>query len=153
MPKDENAPENEMEEYDTVKKFRVGYLSGTFDLFHVGHIRLLRRAKELCGTLIVGVNENGVRKGKETFIPLEERLEVVAACRYADVVIPAPPEDDMAWEMLHYDVLFAGSDYIGSERFKRYESTLADKNVKIIFFEYTQTTSSSIIRERIGREV
>ena len=144
MPKDENAPENEMEEYDTVKKFRVGYLSGTFDLFHVGHIRLLRRAKELCGTLIVGVNENGVRKGKETFIPLEERLEVV---------VPAPPEDDMAWEMLHYDVLFAGSDYIGSERFKRYESTLADKNVKIIFFEYTQTTSSSIIRERIGREV
>ena len=151
MPKDEKTAEKNEER--GAKKYRVGYLSGTFDVFHVGHVRLLRRAKALCDTLIVGVNENGVRKGKETFIPWEERMEVVAACRYADSVIPAPPEDDMAWETLHYDALFAGSDYVGSERFTRYEKTLSDKNVDIVFFEYTQTTSSSMIRERIGREV
>ena len=67
-------------------------------------------------------------------------------------VIPAPPEDDEAWELLHYEALFAGSDYIGSERFLRYEKTLADRNVDIIFFEYTRVTSSSLIREMIGRE-
>ena len=141
-----------MEDKQTEKKYHIGYLSGTFDLFHIGHVRLLRRAKALCETLIVGINKDGQWKGKETFIPFDERMEVVSACRYADRVIPAPPEDDEAWELLHYEALFAGSDYIGSERFLRYEKTLADRNVDIIFFEYTRVTSSSLIRERIGRE-
>ena len=98
----------------------TGYLSGTFDLFHIGHLNLLRRAKSFCDRLIVGVHESGARKGKATFIPLEERMKIVAACRYVDEVIPAPAEDSDAWESHHFQRLFVGSDYLGSERFQRY---------------------------------
>lgn len=129
-------------------KARIGYLSGTFDLFHVGHLNLLRRAKEQCDYLIVGVHYGGAWKGKETFIPLEERKAIVAACKYVDQVIDAPDEDDAAWDTYHYNMLFVGSDYKGTERFNRYEEEFKDK-VKIVYFPYTKGTSSTQIRAAI----
>lgn len=127
----------------------VGYLSGTFDLFHVGHLNLLRRAKQQCDYLIVGVHDSGKWKGKDTFIPLEERKEIVSSCKYVDKVVDSCREDSDAWELWHYDKLFVGSDYKGSERFNRYEEFFKDKGVEIVYFPYTQSTSSTQIRESI----
>ncbi len=134
---------------DNSKKVIIGYLSGTFDLFHVGHLNLLKRAKQECDYLIVGVHNSGAWKGKETFIPLEERKAVVASCKYVDKVVDSCREDSDAWDLWHYDRLFVGSDYKGTERFQRYEEYFKDKGVKIVYFSYTQGTSSTQIRNAI----
>ena len=128
----------------------IGYLSGTFDLFHIGHLNLLRRAKEQCDYLIVAVHDSGKWKGKETFIPFEERKESVGACRYVDKVVDSPVEDSDAWVLYHFDKLFVGSDYKGTERFNRYEEYFKDKGVEIVYFPYTQSTSSTQIRALVS---
>lgn len=135
--------------YNNDKKVIIGYLSGTFDLFHVGHLNLLRNAKSKCDYLIVGVHDSGKWKGKETFIPLDERKAIVAACKYVDKVVDSCIEDSDAWNLWHYDRLFVGSDYKGTERFKKYESFFKDKNVEIVYFPYTQSTSSTMIRKTV----
>lgn len=134
---------------DDSRKVKVGYLSGTFDLFHVGHLNLLRRAKAQCDYLIVGVHDCGKWKGKETFIPLEERKAIVGACKYVDKVVDSCREDSDAWDLWHYDRLFVGSDYKGTERFNRYEEYFKDKGVEIVYFPYTQSTSSTQIRKTV----
>ncbi len=132
---------------------KIGYLSGTFDLFHIGHLNLLERAKQKCDYLIVGVHKTAAHKGKETFIPFEERMKIVGACKYVDKVVEACSEDSDAWNLWNYDRLFVGSDYKGSERFKRYEEFFADKGVEIIYFPYTQKTSSTQLRKTILTEI
>ena len=132
---------------------KVGYLSGTFDLFHIGHINLLRRAKQYCDYLIVGVHESGSWKGKQTYIPFEERKEVVASCKYVDKVVKSCSEDCDAWNLYHYNYLFVGSDYKGSERFVRYEKYFEDKDVEIIYFPYTKGTSSTKLRAIIDDNI
>lgn len=134
---------------DNKKRVKIGYLSGTFDLFHVGHLNLLKRAKQQCDYLIVGVHDSGAWKGKETFIPLEERKTIVGACKYVDKVVDSCREDADAWDLWHYDRLFVGSDYKGTERFKRYEEYFKDKGVEIVYFPYTKSTSSTQIRNAI----
>ena len=137
---------------DNGKKVIIGYLSGTFDLFHVGHLNLLRRARQQCDYLIVGVHGSGKWKGKETFIPLEERKAILAACRYVDKVVDSCLEDSDAWDLWRFDRLFVGSDYKGTERFNRYEEYFKDKGVEIVYFPYTQNTSSTQIRKAILRK-
>lgn len=134
---------------DNSRKVKIGYLSGTFDLFHVGHLNLLRRAKAQCDYLIVGIHDSGSWKGKETFIPLEERKAIVGACKYVDKVVDSCREDSDAWDLWHYDRLFVGSDYKGTERFNRYEEYFKDKGVEIVYFPYTQSTSSTQIRKTV----
>lgn len=134
---------------DNSKKVRIGYLSGTFDLFHVGHLNLLRRAKGQCDYLIVGVHNSGKWKGKETFIPLEERRAIVGVCKYVDKVVDSCREDSDAWNLWHYDKLSVDADYKGTERFKRYEEYFKDKGVEIVYFPYTQSTSSTQIRKTV----
>ena len=134
---------------DNQKRVKIGYLSGTFDLFHVGHLNLLKKAKQQCDYLIVGVHESGAWKGKETFIPFGERKAIVAACKYVDRVVNSCREDSDAWDLWHYDRLFVGSDYMGTDRFNRYEEYFKDKGVEIIYFPYTQSTSSTQIRNAI----
>lgn len=129
----------------------IGYLSGTFDLFHIGHLNLLQRARKQCDYLIVGVHKSGSWKGKETFIPFEERCAILKSVRYVDMVIESPTEDSDAWDMLHYDKLFVGSDYKGTERFARYEEYLKDK-AEIVYFPYTQGTSSTKLRAALERK-
>lgn len=125
---------------------RIGYLSGTFDLFHIGHLNLLRRAKEECDYLIVGVHRDASHKGKEVFIPFEERMKIVEACRYVDKVVESCREDSDAWNRWYYNRLFVGSDYKGTERFERYEKFFADKGVQIVYFPYTKGTSKMKLR-------
>lgn len=131
------------------KRVCIGYLSGTFDLFHVGHLNLLKRAKAQCDYLIVGVHPDASHKGKQTVISFEDRMAVVGAIRYVDKVVPSCAEDSDAWELWHYNKLFVGSDYKGTERFARYEAFLADKDAEIVYFPYTQSTSSTQIRNTI----
>lgn len=137
---------------DNSKKVKVGYLSGTFDLFHVGHLNLLRRARSQCDYLIVGVHESGQWKGKDTYISFEDRKAIVASCKYVDRVVDSMLEDSDAWELWHYDMLFVGTDYYGTERFQKYEIFFKDKGVEIIYLPYTQTISSSYIREQIRKK-
>ena len=127
----------------------IGYLSGTFDLFHIGHLNLLRRAKEQCDYLIVGVHESGAWKGKETFIPFEERKEIVGSIKYVNKVVKSCTEDVDAYHLYKYDKLFVGSDYKGTERFIRYEEYFSDKGVEIVYFPYTQGTSSTQLRDAL----
>lgn len=134
---------------DSKRRIVIGYLSGTFDLFHVGHLNLLRRAKKECDYLIVGVHPDASHKGKQTFIPFEERVEILKCIKYVDKVVQSCPEDSEAWDLWHYDKLFVGSDYIGTERFNYYENYFRDKKVKIIYFPYTEGTSSTQIRKVI----
>lgn len=129
----------------------VGYLSGTFDLFHIGHLNLLRRAKEQCDYLVVGVHKSGAWKGKETFIPFEERLKIVRNICYVDEAIESFLEDCDAHDVVKYDKLFVGSDYKGTERFLRYEEYFKDKGVEIIYFPYTQGTSSTQLRKALKK--
>lgn len=133
-------------------QLKIGYLSGTFDLFHIGHLNLLRRAKQHCDYLVVGVHKDASHKGKSTFISFEERCEIVRNIKYVDQVIPSEREDCDVYlkGIVKYDYLFVGSDYKGTERFNRYEQIFADKGVKIIYFPYTQDTSSSQLREALS---
>ena len=127
----------------------VGYLSGTFDLFHIGHLNLLKRAKQECDYLVVGVHKSGAWKGKETFISFEERKEIVQSIKYVDKVIESFPEDCDAYDVVKYDKLFVGSDYKGSERFNKYEEYFSDKGVEIVYFPYTKGTSSTQLRKAL----
>lgn len=132
---------------------KIGYLSGTFDLFHIGHLNLLRRAKQYCDYLVVGVHKDASHKGKEVFIPFEERCEIIRNIKYVDQVIESQSEDCDVYikGLVKYDLLFVGSDYKGTERFNRYEAYFADKGVSIIYFPYTQGTSSSQLRSAIEK--
>lgn len=132
------------------KKVIIGYLSGTFDLFHIGHLNLLRKAKAECDYLIVGVHKDGSWKGKETYIPFNERVEILKACKYVDKVVQSFPEDSDAYDVYKINKLFVGSDYKGTERFNRYEEYFKDKNVQIVYFPYTQGTSSTQLREKLS---
>lgn len=133
-------------------QLKIGYLSGTFDLFHIGHLNLLRRARQYCDYLVVGVHKDASHKGKSTFISFDERCEIIKSIKYVDQVIPSEKEDCDVYlkGIVKYDYLFVGSDYKGTERFNRYEQIFADKGVKIIYFPYTQGTSSSQLREALS---
>ena len=130
---------------------KIGYMSGTWDLFHIGHLNMMKRAKQYCDFLVVGVHKDASHKGKDTFIPFEERMEIVRNVKWVDQVIPSLPEDSDVYKtgLVKYDMLFVGSDYKGTERFNRYEEYFADKNVSIIYFPYTKSTSSTQIRNLI----
>lgn len=137
---------------ETKPRTKIGYLTGSFDLFHIGHLNLLRRAKQYCDYLIVGVHTDGSHKGKELFIPLEERIEIVANCKYVDMAMECSQSDLDAYDDIKYDYLFVGSDYKGTERFKHYEEVLLPLGVEIIYFPYTQGTSSSQLRDKLNKK-
>ena len=131
----------------------VGYLSGTFDLFHIGHLNIIRRAKACCDRLIVGVHRTADFKGGTTFIPFEERLAIIAACRYVDEAVEAGDEDSGDYERFHFDRLFVGDDYKGTPRFRAYEDFFRDKGVEIIYFPYTKGTSSTLLRKAVDTAI
>lgn len=135
-------------------QLKIGYLSGTFDLFHIGHLNMLRRAKQYCDYLVVGIHKDASHKGKTAYIPFEERMDIVRSIKYVDEVIQSEPEDSDIWTkaIVKYDFLFVGSDYKGSERFNRYEEYFKDKDVKIIYFPYTQGTSSTQLRKALDHQ-
>lgn len=132
----------------------IGYTTGVFDLFHIGHLNLLRRAKEQCDYLIVGVSidELVMYKNKHAVIPFEERMEIVKAIKYVDEVVPQENMDKLeAWNKLHFNVMFVGDDWKGTEKWNAIEKQMAEVGVKIVYFPYTKGTSSTLINETLNR--
>lgn len=132
----------------------IGYTTGVFDLFHIGHLNMLKNAKSLCDKLIVGVttDEMVMYKNKRAVIPFEERIEIVRNIQFTDAAIP---QDDMdkyeMWKKIKYDVLFVGDDWYGSESWEELEEKLKKVGVKIVYFPYTQGTSSTLINRTLER--
>ena len=108
-----------------MKNCIIGYTTGVFDMFHIGHLNLIRRAKEKCDYLIVGVSTDEVveqYKHKHPIIPYEERAAIVAAIRYVDEVVPQTSMDKLVFlKQRHFDVMFHGDEWKGTELYKRYE--------------------------------
>lgn len=127
----------------------IGYMSGTFDLFHVGHLNIIRRAKKMCDYLIIGVHEDASHKNKNTFIPFVERIEILRSILFIDQVVPSCKDDSDAYRLFNYNRLFVGSDYKNSPRFQKFEEYFKDTNVEILYFPYTEGTSSTQIRNMI----
>jgi glycerol-3-phosphate cytidylyltransferase len=143
-----------------LKEFKVGYTTGVFDLFHIGHLNILRRAKEHCEYLIVGVSTDELvrtYKHKSPVIPFEERIAIVEAIRYVDQVVPQESMDKLeAWQRLKFDVLFHGDDWKGSELYSQVEAKLRAVGVSVVYFPYTRGTSSTAIAgilESLAREI
>lgn len=129
---------------------QVGYTTGVFDLFHIGHLNLLRNAKSLCDKLIVGVttDELVAYKNKKAVIPFHERLEIVRAIEYVDAVVAQADMDKFAmWDKLKFDVMFVGDDWHGTDKWRKFEEQFAERGVKIVYFPYTMGTSSTLINE------
>lgn len=132
----------------------IGYTSGVFDLFHVGHLRILRNARGMCDKLIVGVttDELVAYKKKRAVIPFDERLEIVRSIEYVDSVVAQENMDKFAmWEKLKFDVLFVGDDWQKTEKWDDYEKQFAEVGVRIVYFPYTKGTSSTMINEVLDR--
>ncbi|WP_019594007.1 adenylyltransferase/cytidyltransferase family protein [Thioalkalivibrio sp. ALM2T] len=131
----------------------IGYTTGVYDMFHVGHLNLLKRAKLECDYLIVGVTTDELceaRKGKTPIIPFAERMEIVEHIEFVDEVVPQVNMDKIeAWNNLKFDKMFVGDDWRGSEQWARLENEFSDRGVEIIYFPYTRHTSSSKLREVI----
>lgn len=130
----------------------IGYTTGVYDLFHIGHLNLLKRAKENCDYLIVGVTVDELvsYKGKKAFIPFEERAAIVEAIKYVDKVVPQENMDKMsAWKKYHFNKMFVGDDWKGTDTWNRLEKEFAEVGVEIVYFPYTKQTSSSQLRESL----
>lgn len=134
-------------------KYKVGYTTGAFDLFHIGHLNILKRAKELCDCLIVGVSTDELiklYKRKSPAIPYDERFAIIEAIRYVDKVVPQETRDKIeAHDKYQFDVMFVGDDWKGSEFFKEVEVELKKRGVDVLYFPYTQTTSSTLLTEAL----
>lgn len=133
----------------------IGYTTGVFDMFHIGHLNILRRAKEQCDFLIVGVSTDELvnsEKSKTPIIPFQERCAIVEAIRYADMVVPQENKDKLAaWEKYHFHKMFVGSDWKGSSAWNKFEEQLKPHGVEIIYLEHTDGISSSILRDKLNK--
>lgn len=137
-----------------MKKYKVGYTTGVFDLFHIGHLNILKKAKEQCEYLIVGVSTDELvfnYKNKYPIIPHEERMDIVNSIKYVDKVIPQINRNKFeAWEKVKFDVMFVGDDWKGTDIFNKLELKFKQVGVDIVYFPYTQGTSSTILRKKIS---
>lgn len=136
---------------------RVGYAPGVFDLFHIGHLNILRNARQFCDHLIVGVVSDEVAsrsKGITPVVPTEERLEIIRAIRYVDeAVVEDVPHKLTMWERLHFDVIIKGDDWKGTDKGDKLESDFAEVGVHVAYLPYTQRTSSTILRRILERSL
>lgn len=126
----------------------IGYTAGVFDLFHVGHVNLLRNAKAMCDRLIVGVTVDDLvsYKNKKAVIPFEERIEIVRSCRYVDLAVPQNTMDKFdAHRRYGFNIMFVGDDWYKTEKWLQLEKQFLEVGVEIMYFPYTTTTSSTLI--------
>jgi glycerol-3-phosphate cytidylyltransferase len=126
----------------------LGYTTGVFDLFHVGHVNLLRNAKGMCDKLVVGVTTDELvsYKNKKSVISFDERMDVVRSCRYVDAVIPQEDMDKYTqWEKVKFDVMFVGDDWFKTEKWESIDQKFQEVGVRVVYFPYSKGTSSTLI--------
>ena len=134
----------------------IGYTTGVYDMFHIGHPNILRKAKEQCDYLIVGVSTDELvqnEKHKTPIIPFSERCEIVSAIKYVDKVVPQEDKNKYnAWQKYHFDKMFVGSDWKGTEAWNNYESQFAPVGVEIVYLDHTDGISSTILRDKLNEQ-
>ncbi len=132
----------------------IGYTTGVFDLFHIGHLNILRNARAMCDRLIVGVTTDELVmecKGKKPVIPFTERCEIVRSLKCVDVVIAQSTMDKLeAWEKIHFDIMFVGDDWHQTPEWKNIQEKFEELEVRIVYFPYTQGTSSTLINKTLN---
>lgn len=134
---------------------RIGYATGVFDLFHIGHLNLLKRAKLECDYLIVGVSTDELvmeLKGHKPVVPFDERFQIVQNIKCVDEVVPETTTDKIAaWNNLKFDVTFKGDDWKGSNKWNILEKEFSKRNVNVVYFPYTTHTSSTKLRSALEK--
>lgn len=135
------------------KKFKVGYTTGVYDMFHIGHLNVIKRAKEQCDFLVVGVTTDELcfkRKNKYPIIPQEERMAIVAEMRCVDQVVPQEDMDKLAAVKKYgADAVFVGSDWKGTDAWNKYEKEFAEVGCTVVYLDHTDGISSTILRDRL----
>ncbi len=132
----------------------IGYTSGVYDLFHIGHLNLLRNAKGMCDKLVVGITTDELvsYKLKKAVIPHNERMEIVRSNKFVDSVVPQEDMDKFEmWKKLKFDVMFVGDDWYKTEKWEELEEKFKKVGVRIIFFPYTKGTSSTLLSETLKK--
>ena len=134
----------------------IGYTTGVYDMFHIGHLNIIKRAKEQCDYLIVGVSTDELvqkDKNKTPIICFRERIAIIDAIKYVDKVVPQEDKNKFAaWEKYHFNKMFVGSDWKGTEAWNEYEKQFAPIGVEIVYLDHTDGISSSILRDRLNEE-
>ena len=140
-----------------MNKIKIGYATGVFDLFHIGHLKLLKRAKAHCDYLVVGVttDQETLRiKNRKPFIAYQERAQIVEELNCVDKVVPEESVDKVkAWHQLHFNVIFKGDDWEGTDKWNRLEKEFSELGVEVIYFPYTDSTSSTKIKKLINKKL
>ena len=135
----------------TSKRLTLGYTTGVYDLFHIGHLNLLRNARAMCDRLVVGVTTDALlldHKHKRAVIPFVERCEILRGLECVDVVVGQEDMDKFgAWERLKFDLMFVGDDWYTSPNWEAYQEQFAEVGVRIVYFPYTKGTSSTLINQ------
>ncbi len=131
----------------------IGFTQGTFDMFHIGHLNLIRNAKAQCDYLIVGVNSDELvkeYKHKATIVPLKERMDIIAALRYVDQVVACSTLDKTENQKnYHFSKLFIGDDWKGNERWIKTERDMRELGAEVIYLPHTNGTTSTMLREKL----
>lgn len=134
-----------------MKKYKIGYTTGVFDMFHIGHLNIIKRAKELCDKLIVGVSTDElvqIYKHKKPIIPFVERIEIVQSIRYVDEVVSQTSMDKYAaWESLKFNALFHGSDWKNTEMYNNLITRFSEVGVDVVFLPHTDGVSSTLLSD------
>jgi glycerol-3-phosphate cytidylyltransferase len=129
----------------------IGYTTGVFDLFHIGHLNILKKSKSMCDRLIVGVTTDELMikyKKKEAVIPFEERIEIVQSIKYVDSTVPQESMNKLdVWKRIKFNIMFVGDDWYGSEKWINIEKELSSVGAEVVYFPYTKTTSSTLINQ------
>lgn len=136
------------------KKRVIGYTTGVYDLFHIGHLNLFKNAKGMCDKLVVGVtvDELVTYKGKHAMIPFNDRIEIVRSCKYVDAAVPQYDMDKLtACKKLGASILFVGDDWYNTPKWKNYEKEFKKANIKIVYFPYTKGISSTKINKALDK--
>lgn len=138
-----------------MKKYKIGYTTGVYDMFHIGHLNVIQRAKAQCDYLVVGVTTDELcfkRKKKYPIICEADRMAIVRALRCVDEVVPQEDMDKLAAVIkYHADAVFVGSDWKGTEAWNEYEKELAEIGCTVVYLEHTDGISSTILRDRLNK--
>ena len=133
----------------------IGYTTGVYDMFHIGHLNILKRAKEQCDFLIVGVSTDELVLKEKKHVPIinfEDRCKIVEAIKYVDQVVPQVDKNKFAaWEKFHFNKMFVGSDWKGTDAWKGFEKQFAPMGVEIVYLSHTDGISSTMLREKIDK--